>query len=120
MDGELVHAQQGCPRPRCAMRAVSVQRTEKAWVWWQYWGSHGGAPAPPNQRHLPPGRPSAPQGPPQQQWPWSPVIVPCGPSLLPLLAGCSQRPEESGGEDLLGGHRAWVRGMWGSQAGVGS
>ena len=70
-------------RPRCAVRVVSGQRTDTAWVWWQLWGNHDGAPAHPNQRHLPPGRPSAPQGPAQQRWPWSPAIVPWGPASCP-------------------------------------
>ena len=73
VDGELVRAQQGCPQTQvCHEGCLCAENREGL-----------GLVAPPNQRHLPPGRPSAPQGPPQQHWLWGPVIVPCGPSLLP-------------------------------------
>lgn len=103
-------------RPRCAVRVVPGQRTDTAWVWWQLWGKHDGAPAHPNQRHLLPGKPSAPQGNPSAALAMESGHRPLGtkpPARAPLLAGRSQRRGESSGGGLARGYSAVGRGHMG-------
>lgn len=109
--------QQGCPRPRCAMRAVSVQGTEEGPGLVVVLGEPWRGPST-----------SKPEAPPSRgghQLPEAPSALAVGAGRRALWASLLPRHPAGWaptgmGRTCSGGHRKSTRGMWGSQAGVGA